>query len=113
MTREDYQLMDISQGGLCFYCGKPMGAAATDDHLIPRAYGGADLPGNVVLAHRRCNQLKGDRLPTVDEIDRLVAQRRRSRLGIWPPLLALRDAEPGGEWVAVARAIADLGPPGA
>jgi 5-methylcytosine-specific restriction endonuclease McrA len=108
MTREDYQLMEISQGGLCFLCGRPMGAGATDDHLIPRAYGGADLPANVVLVHRRCNQLKGDRLPTVEEVERLVAQRRRSRLGVWPPLLRLLEAEPGREWLAVAEAIRDL-----
>jgi 5-methylcytosine-specific restriction endonuclease McrA len=106
MTREDYLLMEIAQGGLCFHCGKPVGGAATDDHLIPRAYGGADVPGNVVLAHRRCNQLKGDRLPTAEEVERLVAQRRRSRLGVWPPLLAILDAEPGQEWIAVARAVA-------
>ncbi len=106
MTPEDYRLMEIAQGGLCFLCGKPMGAQATDEHLVPRAYGGADVTGNVVLAHRRCNALKGDRLPTPEEVERLVKQRRRSRLGVWPPLLALLDAEPGEEWIVVARAIA-------
>lgn len=110
MTREDYQLMTIAQGGRCFHCGEPVGAKATDDHLIPRAYGGADVPGNVVLAHRRCNQLKGDRLPTAQEVERLIGQRRGSRLGVWPPLLALLDAEPGQEWIAVAVAIRDAGP---
>ena len=108
VTQDDGRLMDVLQGGRCFYCGEPAGAKATFDHLIPRAYGGADDPANIVLAHRRCNQRKGDRLPTTEEIERLVAQRRRSRLGVWPPLLALRDAEPGDEWVAVARAIAAL-----
>ncbi|MNW19209.1 hypothetical protein D3C71_2191040 [compost metagenome] len=61
-----------------------------------------------MLAHRRCNQRKSDRLPTPEEIDRFVTQRRRSRLGVWPPLLALRDAEPGDEWMTVSRAIAGL-----
>lgn len=108
MTREDYRLMEVAQGGLCFLCGKPMGAGATDDHLIPLAYGGADIPANVVLAHRRCNQLKGDRLPTAEEVERLIAQRRRSRLGVWPPLRRLLEAEPGREWLVVAEAIRDL-----
>jgi len=105
MTPEDAKLMDVLQGGCCFYCGGPVGAKATFDHLIPQAYGGTDDPGNIVLAHRRCNQMKGDRLPTPEELDRLIAQRRHSRLGVWPPLLALRDAEPGDEWIAVARAV--------
>jgi hypothetical protein len=52
----------------------------------------------------------GDRLPTPEEIERLIRQRRTSRLGVWPPLLALRDAEPGTEWIAVAQAIRALGP---
>ena len=105
---DDYRLMDVLQGGLCFYCGEPVGAKATFDHLIPLAYGGLDAAPNVVLAHRRCNQRKADRLPTAEEIERFVTQRRRSRLGVWPPLLALRDAEPGDEWMTVARAIAGL-----
>ncbi len=100
--------MEVAQGGLCFYCAKPVGGQATDDHLIPKAYGGADVTGNVVIAHRRCNQIKGDRLPTAEEVGRLIDQRRRSRLGIWPPVLAILHAEPGEEWVAVARAIAAL-----
>lgn len=108
MTPDDTLVMDVAQAGRCFYCGEPVGAKATFDHLIPRCYGGSDEPGNIVLAHRRCNQLKGDRLPTAEEIDRLLAQRRRSRLGVWPPILALRSAEPGDEWVVVARAIAAL-----
>ncbi|WP_029007849.1 HNH endonuclease [Azospirillum halopraeferens] len=110
VSRDDALLMDVAQGGRCFYCGESVGAKATFDHLIPRAYGGADEPANVVLAHGRCNRRKGDRLPTPDEVDRLIRQRRGSRLGVWPPLVALRDAEPGEEWIAVARAIANLLP---
>ncbi|HYD30856.1 MAG TPA: HNH endonuclease [Azospirillaceae bacterium] len=106
MTPDDTLVMEVIQGGRCFYCGEPVGAKATFDHVIPQCYGGTDDPGNIVLAHRRCNQLKGDRLPTPDEIGRLVAQRKRSRLGVWPPVLALRDAEEGEEWIVVARAVA-------
>jgi len=106
VSPDDATLMDVLQGGRCFYCGEAVGAKATFDHLIPQAYGGVDEPSNVVLAHRRCNQRKGDRLPDADELDRFFAERRGSRLGIWPPLRALRDAEDGQEWIAVARAIA-------
>ncbi|HRQ82954.1 MAG TPA: HNH endonuclease, partial [Azospirillaceae bacterium] len=96
---DDARLMDVQQGGRCFLCGEPVGAKATYDHLIPRAYGGADVAGNVVLVHARCNKKKADRLPTPDEIDRFIAMRKGSRLGVWPPLLALRQAEEGEEWI--------------
>jgi len=108
VSPEDSQLMDVLQGGRCFLCGEPVGGKATFDHLIPQAYGGVDEPSNVVLTHRRCNQKKGDRLPTPEEIERFIQQRRRSKLGIWPPLQALLDAEPGDEWMTVARAIAGM-----
>lgn len=108
MTADDTLLLEVAQGGLCFYCGQPVGAKATFDHVIPQCYGGTDDLANIVLAHRRCNMLKGDRLPTVEEVERLVAQRRRSRLGVWPPILALLTAEPGEEEIVVARAVAAL-----
>ena len=100
--------MDVLQGGRCFYCDEPVGTKATFDHVIPLAYGGADETANIVLAHRRCNQRKGDRLPTPEEVERFLAQRRRSRRGVWPPIAALKDAEEGEEWLTVARAIAAL-----
>ncbi|WP_448190770.1 HNH endonuclease [Azospirillum sp. sgz301742] len=109
MTRDDAQVMDILQGGRCFYCGEPVGANATFDHVIPQAYGGADVAANIVLAHRRCNQAKSDRLPTPEEVDRFLSQRRASRLGVWPPIAALKGVEDEDEaWIIVARAIADL-----
>lgn len=107
-SADDVRLMEIAQGGRCFYCGETMGAKSTFDHVIPQAFGGTDDPGNIVLAHRRCNALKGDRLPSAEEIERLIGQRRRSRLGVWPPILALRNAALGEEWIAVARAVAAL-----
>lgn len=105
VSPDDATLMDVQQGGRCFYCDAPVGAKGTLDHLIPQAYGGIDDPSNVVLAHRRCNQRKADRLPDPEELDRFFAVRRHSRLGVWNPLRALRDAEEGQEWIAVARAI--------
>lgn len=106
ITKDDHRLMDIQQGGRCFYCGEPVGAKATFDHLIPLAYGGADAAANAVLAHRRCNLRKSDDLPTAEDVRRFVALRKGSRLGVWPPLLAIPSAEPGEEWIAVAKAIA-------
>ncbi|QQP89077.1 HNH endonuclease [Skermanella sp. TT6] len=105
----DPKLMAISQQGRCFYCGEPVGAKATVDHFIPQCYGGIDDIANTVLAHRRCNILKGDRLPTPDEIETLVEQRRRAKLPVWPPILALLEAEEGEEWIVVARAVAAEG----
>lgn len=110
VTPDDARLMDVQQGGRCFFCDGPVGEKATFDHLIPQAYGGIDDPANVVLAHRRCNQRKADRLPTHEELDRFFALRRSSRLGVWLPLRALRDEDEGADedelWMAVAQAIA-------
>lgn len=108
ITRDDALVMDVQQGGRCFLCGHPMSASAsTFEHLIPRALGGADETGNVVLAHRRCNLRKLDDLPSIDAVLRLVEMRRGSRLGVWPPLLAILDADPEFVDLAVAEAIAE------
>ena len=49
----------------CVYCGSLLEFdAATLDHVHPLAHGGANAPGNVVLACAKCNRLKGDLLPT-------------------------------------------------
>lgn len=48
----------------CVYCGDRLDlAAATLDHVYPRARGGAHVPGNVVVACAPCNRRKGDLLP--------------------------------------------------
>lgn len=55
------------QDGKCYWCGKPFrdlpGMALTADHLIPKARGGDDHFENIVAAHERCNNARGDRLP--------------------------------------------------
>lgn len=60
------------QGGLCAICGAPMPAPgtrrghkrqATLDHKIPFSWGGSNDLGNLQLAHRRCNERKGNRGP--------------------------------------------------
>lgn len=84
------ELMEIflAQRGLCFYCLRPMslsrnnGAVSyTKDHFIPKIKGGK-TNGNIVLAHKVCNNRKGRRYPTVDErvrfseLYRRIAERR-------------------------------------
>lgn len=48
----------------CLYCGVTRSASElTLDHVVPRAAGGETCWENVVTACRRCNTIKGDRLP--------------------------------------------------
>ena len=50
---------------ICGLCGGPIAALeeATQDHIIPVSQGGPDALANVQLAHRSCNELKGNALP--------------------------------------------------
>lgn len=54
------------QKGRCYWCDKRMfrhvhcDHFATFEHLIPRSQGGGDIFENFVLAHRSCNQRRGD-----------------------------------------------------
>jgi hypothetical protein len=43
---------------------------ATRDHFIPLALGGRNHISNIVLSCRPCDQSKGDRFPSVEEISR-------------------------------------------
>ncbi len=63
----------LAQKGKCFYCFKPMSLdkgnkypAFTRDHFHPK-YKKKSLKGNMVLAHKICNSLKGKRNPTKEE----------------------------------------------
>jgi 5-methylcytosine-specific restriction endonuclease McrA len=48
----------------CVYCGECLDlSVATIDHVYPLAHGGANAPGNLVVACAPCNRLKGDMLP--------------------------------------------------
>lgn len=87
------------QGGLCAYCFKPFGRrgkhrgwdSATREHVWPRAKGHGNL-GNVVAACRRCNEDKGDDLPTGCEILALewVNARREPGMAGAEPAVAVR-----------------------
>ena len=82
-------------GPACWLCGDTVddGAhagspwAGSVDHVVPRARGGGDEPGNLRLAHRRCNSARGSRLPELD----------------WPRDVPVVDAAP--IWPVVSRAL--------
>lgn len=63
----------------CALCGQPLlrhadgRIEATEDHVFAKVRGGYDGLGNLLAAHKRCNNRKGDRLPTGCEIIWLVA----------------------------------------
>ncbi len=51
-------------GRRCVYCAAGLTPeTATLDHVHPASRGGTHDPGNLVVACRSCNQLKGDLLP--------------------------------------------------
>lgn len=55
-------------GWTCQICAEPVDPDApanstwdaTLDHIVPRSLGGSDDPGNLRLAHRWCNSVRGD-----------------------------------------------------
>ncbi len=89
------------QKGQCFYCNVHMTMdvdlnpnkipVATRDHLFPR-HAGFFLAGNMVMACRKCNKYKGERLPTQQEVlkaweliykdtpDRFVCETRNGKI---------------------------------
>lgn len=78
LCRED--LLGLAQDGRCGVCGRPLvwvsdlngPMRTTIEHVIPQVRGGP-RHGNIVKAHRRCNEDKGDRWPTGCEILFLAA----------------------------------------
>jgi 5-methylcytosine-specific restriction endonuclease McrA len=64
-------------GSSCSICGKPLARGYRDpnhesyitfDHIVPRSRGGASDLGNLRLAHRSCNTLRGnDPIPPEQE----------------------------------------------
>lgn len=73
------------QDGKCFYCDREMAApltqrlrhrkrpdAATIDHVVPQAAGGAAEWPNEVAACRTCNAAKADAPPSDDDLTRLA-----------------------------------------
>ncbi len=60
-----------ARGGVCYWCGGPVVTdqgtkhplSPTREHLVPRAHRGTNAAGNLVLAHRRCNTMRGTMAP--------------------------------------------------
>src|SRR5690242_3391906 len=86
------------QRGLCFLCGKFMDAhrayknlnnqftnGYTLDHLIPISKGGTNGGRNLVLAHAKCNSIKGNRMPTEDELLKrdAIYRNKTQQMGKW------------------------------
>lgn len=67
-----------AQDGACFHCGKRMlmsgerRESVSFEHIIPKVHGGK-WNRNVVLAHRGCNERRGDRELTPQELRRAAA----------------------------------------
>jgi len=69
MTRaEQIALIAHRDGPDCFLCHLPFETPdlITFDHWIPQSKGGTWDIENLRLAHKRCNALKGDRMPNPD-----------------------------------------------
>lgn len=46
----------------CYLCGELIMSQRefSLDHVVPKSRGGATLPDNLLPAHKRCNELKGN-----------------------------------------------------
>lgn len=76
-------LLYAYQNARCFYCnkyvefiphngGNRLEKGYTIDHLFPRSKGFRKA-GNSVIACRACNELKGNRLPSMKEIEKAAS----------------------------------------
>ncbi len=92
LTRRNVQLRD---GGLCQYCGRPPGAGrGTVDHVLPVSRGGRNVWDNVVLACSACNRRKGGRTPE-EACMRLQRPAKRPR---WTPVHHVPPARRKESW---------------
>lgn len=63
-------ILEDLQEGRCFYCQGRLPREYHVDHFIPWRRYPVDLGHNFVLAHRRCNSQKGDRLAAPAHLER-------------------------------------------
>ena len=59
--RQIRERLSEAQNHRCCYCGKRSDADATIDHVVARYHGGTDAQSNLVMACKRCNELRGCR----------------------------------------------------
>jgi 5-methylcytosine-specific restriction endonuclease McrA len=74
--REKIRIRDSCR---CVYCGTRHDLDV--DHVVPASRGGPTVEGNLVLSCRRCNNLKGDCVPT--EIGMTIRSRTMDALKHW------------------------------
>ncbi len=79
MMEPQWMTLSDFQGGLCWWCDLPLGRDKTVDHFIPRGQGGFTGVQNSVVAHGKCNNDKGCRMPTAKECLRLWQTRAGSK----------------------------------
>lgn len=58
---EDVRTKLTAQGGLCFYCTRPMDGVYHIEHMTPLARGGTNGPENICCACPECNLQKNDK----------------------------------------------------
>ncbi len=69
--------MLVLQNGCCFYSGVRITERTAEvDHVLPWSLTRNNSVGNLVLASKRTNLAKGDRLPTAEEVKRWIARNR-------------------------------------
>lgn len=79
------RVLGRAQGGLCALCADPLEPKPhlfTVDHVVPLGRRGPDAFGNIVAAHKGCNNAKADRMPTGCELIWLLAV--NARLDVQP-----------------------------
>jgi hypothetical protein len=64
------------QGNRCFYCHKTMPQQVDVDHFVPWALYPMDLGHNFVVAHRKCNSEKRERLASEEHLSAWVERNR-------------------------------------
>lgn len=63
-TIQDVRLLLLSQKGLCWWCGVPVGDTYHVDHRIPLSRGGSNYPENLCISCPNCNLSKHNKLPS-------------------------------------------------
>jgi 5-methylcytosine-specific restriction endonuclease McrA len=67
----------VLQSGRCFYSGVRITERTAEvDHVLPWSLTRNNSVGNLVLASKRANLAKGDRLPTAEEVKRWIERSR-------------------------------------
>jgi 5-methylcytosine-specific restriction endonuclease McrA len=64
------------QDGKCFICGRQMRGTMnpshplrrTKEHIVPKSRGGDSHPFNISLSHSKCNEKRGNPIPTDAQI---------------------------------------------